>query len=346
MSYFKYQNQLDTIIEWYNSGKSYTEIARLLQSNDVNKDAQNIRRLLRTHLGAISGHPKIVITEEIKRQIDTLLNEGKKPIEISQILNINYSTLSWYLRNKGIRFRPDPGNTHYFETIDTHAKAYILGFIAADGALVPAKQGPTVTLTITVKYEDKGVLEFIKAEIGNSHNLLEITRPTSFGDNKIIHHARLSFSTPQIVHDIMKYGIKPRKSTTMENIIYNIPERFRDAFIIGYFDGDGSIHVENKLRKMEHGVYPDHSLYVNIRGTKAFLEGVCEHLNIDKSHIYQHDSIPNLAFASKKDTYRFFQCYKYLPFYYKRKYDKFLQKINHPSYDKYKQDQTISSSTE
>jgi hypothetical protein len=82
-----------------------------------------------------------------------------------------------------------------------------------------------------------------------------------------------------------------------------------------------------------------------MRGTKEFFLGVCEHLNISPSHIRQHDSIPLLCFASKKDTYRFYQCYANLPFYYERKHDKFLQRINHPSYDKYKQVQTISSST-
>ena len=58
------------------------------------------------------------------------------------------------------------------------------------------------------------------------------------------------------------------------------------------------------------------------------------------------------------DSYNIEKIYKYLfylqnlnvqvinYFYYKRKYDKFLQRINHPSYDKYKQVQTISSSIE
>lgn len=40
---------------------------------------------------------------------------------------------------------------------------------------------------------------------------------------------------------------------------------------------------------------------------------------------------------------QFFNCYNSLTFYYKRKYNKFLQRINHSSYDKYKQVQTISS---
>lgn len=346
MANFKYLNQLDSILEWYNQGKSYAEIARLLgaEKPNINKEAGSIRRLLQSRLGNIHGHPTVVITEDIKKQIASLLNEGKTPLQISEILGIKAPTVSSYIRNLGLRFRPNPGNVHYFETIDSYAKAYILGFIAADGALVPAKNSSTITLTITVKYEDKAVLEFIKSEIGNTHSLIEITRPSSFDPDKNIHHIRLSFSTPEIVHDIMKYGIAPRKSLTMPNIIKNIPYEFRDAFIIGYFDGDGSVHIENGLKKMEHGIYPDHSLYINFRGTVEFLKGICEHLDINVSHIYIRDNIATLSFASKKDTYRLFQCYSNLPFYYERKYSRFLQRINHPSYDKYKQVQTISSS--
>jgi DNA-binding CsgD family transcriptional regulator len=345
MSKFKYQNQTEIILDWYKYGKSYAEIARLLNSDNIIRDAGNIRRLLRSLLGNIHGNPKVIITPEVENQIKILLDRGMNQKQISELLQIKYPTLGTYFQKKGIKFLPNPGNIHYFDKIDTYAKAYILGFIAADGSLVQANKSPTITLTITVKYEDKAVLEFIKSEIGNTHKLLEIKRPSSFDKTKMIHHIRYNISIPEIVHDIMKYGITPRKSLTMGNIIENIPIGFRDAFIIGYFDGDGSVHIETKPRKNNHNkMYNDNSLYINIRGTKSFLEGICDHLNIDKSHIYQHDSIPNLAFANKKDTYRFYQCYQYLPFYYKRKHDKFLARINHPSYDKYKQDQTISSS--
>lgn len=350
MSKFKYIDQLEIIKQWYNDGKSYAEIVRLLgvtcsNKREIDKEAGCIRRLLRNQLGDIHGHPKSVITDEIKVKIHNLLNTGKAPIEIANILNIKYPTLFSYLHNQGLKFKPNPGNTHYFNKIDTYAKAYILGFIAADGALVPAKTGPTVTLTITVKYEDRAILEFIKSEIGNSHNLLEIKRPFGYDKTRIFHHVRLAFSTPEIVQDIMKYGIGPRKSLTMGNIIENIPIGFRDAFIIGYFDGDGSVTIREGLYPNSRGVMcADYSLYIQLRGTTAFFEGVCSHLGINKSHIHQGSSISALTFASKKDTYRLFQCYQYLPFYYKRKHDKFLARINHPSYDKYKQDQTISSS--
>lgn len=242
-----------------------------------------------------------------------------------------------------VQLMPNKGNVHYFQNIDSYAKAYIVGFIAADGALVKTKT--TTTLTITIKYEDKAVLEFIKSEIGNSHELREIIRPSSFDKTKNTHHIRYAISDKNITNDLNNLGITSNKSLTMGNIIENIPFKYRDAFIIGYFDGDGSVSVIDGLHKNSKGrmVY-NYSLYIQMRGTKDFFKGICNHLNITESHIHQFDSIPQLCFANKKDVVRFFKCYNNLPFYYIRKYNKFLERINHSSYDKYKQGQTISSS--
>lgn len=285
------------------------------------------------------------MTPEVVSKVINYLQEGKTVPEISKILNINKVTIGSYLRTHGIRLLPSKGNVHYFDSIDSYAKAYIVGFIAADGSLV--KTRTTTSLTITLKYEDRAVLEFIKSEIGNTHKLTEIIRPSSFNPDKNVHHIRYVISDKNIVSALNKLGITSNKSLTMPNIVNNIPEEFRDAFIIGYFDGDGSVTIRDKEYPNDRGfMCKDYSLYVQIRGTREFLSGICDHLNIDKSHIKQHDSIPQLTFASKKDTYRLFQCYRNLPFYYERKYNKFLQRINHPSYDKYKQVQTISSPTE
>ena len=282
------------------------------------------------------------MTDEVVTSVMNLLSEGKTVPEISSILNINKVTIGSFLRTHGIKLYPDKGNTHYFDNIDSYAKSYIVGFIAADGALVKART--TTTLTITVKYEDKAVLEFIKSEIGNKHKLQEIIRPSSFDSSKIIHHIRYAISDKNITTALNKLGITSNKSLSMGNIIENIPYKYRDAFVIGYFDGDGSVTIRDGLYPNDRGILcKDYSLYIQIRGTQSFLTGICNHLKIDPSHIHQNDSIPHLSFANKKDTYRFFQCYNNLPFYYERKHDKFLQRINHPSYDKYKQVQTISS---
>lgn len=286
-----------------------------------------------------------VMTDEVITSVMNLISEGKKVPEIANILGINKITIGSFLRTHGIKLNPDKGNVHYFDTIDSYAKAYIVGFIAADGALV--KTRTSTTLTITIKYEDKAVLEFIKSEIGNEHKLQEIIRPSNFDSSKTIHHIRYVISDRHITQALNKLGITSNKSLSMGNIIKNIPYEYRDAFIIGYFDGDGSVTSRDGQYPNDRGILCyDYSLYIQIRGTKDFLSGICSHLKIDTTHIHQNDSIPHLSFASKKDTYRFFQCYKNLPFYYERKYNKFLQRINHPSYDKYKQVQTISSPIE
>ena len=228
------------------------------------------------------------------------------------------------------------GNEHYFSVIDSPSKAYILGFIAADGSLVKASTGNTYYLTITIKYEDRAVLDFIQEELKSNYKLLEI-RKISYG--KRVHHIRLQFSNKFITNDLMKYGILPKKSLAMSNIIENIPIEYRDAFIIGYFDGDGSVSfVSNSINNK--------SMHIQIRGTRDFLSGICNHLNIPTTYIYQHDSIPQLSITHMKYIVRFFECYQHLQFYYIRKYNKFLERINEPSYAKYKQVQTISSSTE
>lgn len=241
-----------------------------------------------------------------------------------------------------------PVNIHYFDVIDSYSKAYILGFIAADGALVKGTTTSSTSLTITVKYEDRAVLYFIKNQLQDiNRKLLEIRRKGSFDKTKEIHHIRYTISRRPIINALRKYGITENKSLSMDNILCNIPMKYRNAFIIGYFDGDGSVTVLDRKRTNDRGyLCKDYSLYISIRGTQKFLEGICNHLSIDKSHIRQYDSIPRLAFASKKDVMQFFNCYNSLTFYYKRKYNKFLQRINHFSYDKYKQVQTISSPIE
>lgn len=274
---------------------------------------------------------------DYSNSIMDLVAKGFAPKAIATNLNLNpVSVDSWLRKNHPeLSFRPNPGNLHYFDIVDSYAKAYILGFIAADGALVKTRS--STTLTITLKYEDKEILEFIKSEIGSEASLKEIKRPSSFDNTKIIHHIRYTNSNRELIQGITKWGITENKSLTMSDIIKNIPYDFRGAFIIGYFDGDGSVTIRNGLYENDRGILcKDNSLYIQIRGTKPFLRGICEHLKINDSHIRQNDSIPQLVFANKKDTMALYKCYANLPFYLKRKHDKFLERVNLPCYDKYR----------
>lgn len=278
-----------------------------------------------------------------KQDILDMYNNNYTPTQISRVYNCYpqcvTNLLKKYVNIKS--FRPDKGNVNYFENINSYSKAYILGFIAADGSLVKLKHSSTQTLTITVKYEDKEILEFIKSEIGNEHLLLDIQRRSSFDPTKFIHHIRYTITDSKIQQDLNNLGILPNKSLVMRNIIENIPYEYRDAFIIGYFDGDGSVSLPKsraKFSKRQNKIitYPSHRITINIRGTAEFLSGLCNHLNIAKTNIKQYDSIPCLSITNKQSIIRFYKCYEGLNFYFKRKHDVFLQRIDHPSYDKYK----------
>ena len=228
-------------------------------------------------------------------------------------------------------------NHEYFQQIDSVNKAWLLGFIAADGAISNNRNAITIKLSAI----DVSILQQIKQELQIERNIF-----TSITNNGF-EICSLEWSSQKQKQDLAKYGIVNNKTYLPMHLPKFTNDNLILAFILGYFDGDGSITIRDGKYPNDRGILCyDYSLYVQIRGTKDFLSGICNHLKIDTTHIHQNDSIPHLSFASKKDTYRFFQCYKNLPFYYKRKYDKFLQRINHPSYDKYKQVQTISSPIE
>lgn len=335
MPKFSFLPQKDSIINDYNNGLTYVELAKKYgNSSNYENDAQNIRRLIVHFLG--KQPKKLTPCQRNYAVIKGCVSQGMSISQIAKLLDINHITLGAYIHTMfpSVKFRPDKGNVHYFDTIDTYAKAYIVGFIAADGSLVKTKT--TTTLTITVVYEDRAVLDFIKSEIGNTHNLLEIRRACSFNKDKQIHHIRYAISDSNITKALNSLGIYSNKSLTMPDIIDNIPEKFRDAFIIGYFDGDGSVHIDEKLHEKNGKAYPRHSAYISMRGTISFLSGICRHLGVSSNHIHQYNRIATLYFSSKPDVMRFFKCYSNLPFFYRRKYDKFLQRINHPSFDKYR----------
>lgn len=279
--------------------------------------------------------------EHLKDYILSCYEKEPNVTKIAKQLSENQQAVSNVIKRYGtLKGRPYQGDTNYFSKIDSYSKAYIVGFITADGSLVKTTSG--YELTITLKHTDRCILDFIKSQIGNEHKIQTIKRKSSFDPNKDIHHNRYAISNPQISNDLLNLGIKPNKSLDMENIITNIPFEYRDAFIIGYFDGDGSVSTINSIKKKFnkkeniYKFYPCYNISVSIRGTQDFLQGVCEHLDIKKSFIRQYDSLPSLTFANKKDVLKIFNCYKKLDFFLQRKYDIFLSRVNHSSYDKYK----------
>lgn len=231
-------------------------------------------------------------------------------------------------------------NLNYFRTINSYNKAYLLGFIAADGAIVVNKGTNTKTLTITIHSKDVAILELLKKELNSSLSIKDInSKSKSLSSYKLdVDHKRFSVARKNLIKDLEKFGIIANKSLTMPNLIKNIPEPFRKAFILGYFDGDGCF-VDSKILRTRKYLKKDGSIsiytgykynsQISIKGTKELLQGIVDELNITNYSIKQksNQKIYTLTIIKNSKILKFYDCYKHCEFYLKRKKYKFTRKI-------------------
>lgn len=123
-------------------------------------------------------------------------------------------------------------NESYFSKIDSQNKAYILGFIMADGSVNDR------SIEIRLHNKDKEVLNFIKREICPLKPLYEIKE---HGWTK--KQFMLKLSSVALVSDLKKIGCIQRKTFTLK--FPKIESKYHHHFIRGYFDGDGCVCISN-----------------------------------------------------------------------------------------------------
>ena len=285
------------------------------------------------------SNQKITDEKDISEILE--LYNSKMPIsKIAKKFNCYHHNISTILKKyKG--YKPNQislKNTDYFNEIDSNIKAYLLGFIAADGAIVNKE------LTITISKRDRIILDLLKYELVSTNDIQEIHHKST--DTELV---RFTTSNEELINGIKKWGITEVKSLNMPNIIENIPHPYKNSFILGYFDGDGSINVREVFINKRY----TRKQSVQIRATKEFALGIVQHLDIKSFHITD-EKMPNLTISSLDEIKKFYHSlYDNSPFYLSRKRDKFLiaiyRAINKTSYknlyDQHiSQGQTISSS--
>lgn len=286
-----------------------------------------------------------MIPSNFHNEISNLLNDGLRPFEIAKVLSLNKISVSSYIKSKfNINFSrtyeilyPD-----YFSEINSYMKAYWLGLLCADGYLV---NNPSKIVGIQLSEDDKDVLDSLKEHLKSKKPLLKIKpRILHVNDKTYISKSmyRFTIGNNRMFDDLVNLGLSERKSLILPNVIENIPYKYRDSFIIGYFDGDGCVLLPKGKIKKNNGIwYPSHSTQISIRGTESMLNGIKNHLCIDKKLFFNKTFV--LTISDKESIIRFLQCYNNLNFFMKRKHDKLISRISHLSYSKFIQGQTISS---
>lgn len=120
----------------------------------------------------------------------------------------------------------------FFRHIDSKEKAYYLGLLASDGCVYRGNN-KRYLINISLRKEDSYILD-------NFYKILNIKRKCVHINN----YCQFQISSKTMFDDLSKYGIVPRKTWIMN--IKNIPSEYIPSFLLGYFDGDGSITSSKK----------------------------------------------------------------------------------------------------
>lgn len=227
-----------------------------------------------------------MLSEKEVQIIDLFTNTNKTQMKMAEEMQTTPYQISKVLskykiprvRKHGLRFRKHNLNDHYFEAITNHEKAYILGLLSADGYLVVES---TKTKRVGIDLIDREILVDVGKAIGHEGNVVNIGRGRSgfASDNDMY---RLKISSPIMYNDLIKLGCVEHKSKCLLFPTEGqVPREFMSSYLLGYFDGDGSIYSQ-KIK----GVTP-RAYSVSITGTEEFTDGLLyflgmEHLKKDK----------------------------------------------------------------
>lgn len=278
----------------------------------------------------------------IKAEIVKLYQEGISSNEIALRFGLNRTTIPKVIKRElGLEsLHPFKGNQTYFKVIDTHLKAYFLGFITADGCIVDHSNTSKVDeLAINIHEKDSQVLETLSRELGRETPIYKVP-----SKNQVA----LRLTSQTMCDDLKQYGLGYRKSLTLPNIFPLIPNEFHGSFTLGYFDGDGWITQHRTPYKGTGRVSPGAT--IGFCGTREFLHGIASAAELQQYSIRfkmgssegSINGIFNLEFASKSELNRMYHfMYQDCPFYLLRKHDQFLPYIEN-SVVVINQDQTIS----
>jgi hypothetical protein len=136
-------------------------------------------------------------------------------------------------------------NHNYFSKIDTEFKAYILGFIYADGCLIPHStygnklRAPRLSLSIQIGDED--IIDKFSVEVKGKPGIVRYTPAQKRANEQA--QKIVNVSSEQIYKDLTSLGCYARK-TIVGMKFPSLDPVLIPHFIRGFFDGDGCVTVD------------------------------------------------------------------------------------------------------
>ncbi len=247
-------------------------------------------------------------------RIVSLYTAGSYPIAIRAETGVSLTHIYRILRKANVvmRSQAESHRRHqmdfaFFERIDSHEKAQVLGFIYADGCVTDRG-----TVVVKIAHEDHAYLEYIK-RVTRYTGMVRV-QPSRRPNEQAL--SSLLLCSPKMTADLARLGCVPRKSLTVTFPTPDqVPDEFIDSFMLGYFEGDGSITRHQRPNR------PNPEFVMTVAGTRAFCMTYAERLAIPQRVIDIPDNRINLLRIDGNRQVRrvMDRLYAHAPYYLPRK---------------------------
>lgn len=180
--------------------------------------------------------------------VDSIVTEYKQGSSIKFLAkkhNVSVSPINRILarNNVCVRKRKHTFDEKYFDKIDTETKAYLLGYLWADGWNYRNPEKRTYIVAMELHSKDVEVLELLRRELNYSGEI-EIRKPRkkkTFASEGP--HCQLRLCSKYLSDKLNEIGMVSRKSLVC--LFPRLDDKLVRHFVRGYFDGDGSMTMNN-----------------------------------------------------------------------------------------------------
>lgn len=308
------QEEKEKIIQLYSDGYNTVQTGEIL-----NRPNGTIGRYLKKCGLSPIGKKRLLDKNDEQKICELYLNG----LTSTEIYNEYYKdkvgceeTIQKVVRKYGIARKAGHKNLinhSYFKNIDTPEKAYFLGLLLTDGNVHydKRKENRQPSIQIALKGEDIDILEKFKQELQTDNKISVYTGDGRFECVFIVHSLEMA-------QDLEKYDIKPRK-TFLINKMPEVPKQYIRDLIRGIFDGDGTVYVLTKDKKLRFGFYGTHNLVQDI------INFLHNKIGLPLNKITDKETVSFITFGKLEQIKAFYNYIYYSPEVtcLKRKRDKF-----------------------
>jgi intein/homing endonuclease len=243
---------------------------------------------------------------------------------IVSALRAGFKRLNLKIISQEITRRKFPVNENFFETIDSEEKAYVLGFLYADGC----NHETYHRLEVSLAKQDEDILIKISKLLLNGNINIKEYKQDKWRQNKV----GLYVVCQKISNDLKRLGCCARKTFILK--FPDLPKHLRHHFIRGYFDGDGMLVLYERLMRgcNNKSIYAEFSIV----STREMLDEIGEIINslgvnykINKRHKNRKNNNFTLrVFGNQQIKIVCDFLYKDATIYLERKHEKYLRLLD------------------